>query len=175
MDEQGRNCWRDSFNQTLIGVHSETDDCREHGCCIHNPSDHPLRDQPQVWRDQRYRSDVQYYEPPHMVRVCEHGLDHPDPDALAWQRRSGEADLADYLAIHPCDGCCGQPATGDDFCLKCKGKGTYPYDENHGTICDLCCPHDQGSWLLPEGYNKEGQWCCRAGCGHTRDEEWGNE
>jgi len=58
-------------------------------------------------------------------------------------------------------------------CEKCNGVGTYMYDENHGTICDLCCPHVDGSWQLLEHYGeRNGQWCCMGGCGHTKDVEW---
>jgi hypothetical protein len=44
----------------------------------------------------------------------------------------------------------------------------YQYDHNHSTICDACCPHDEGWWLLMEHYNYDnGKYCCRRGCGHT--------
>lgn len=57
-------------------------------------------------------------------------------------------------------------------CPKCNGSGTYMYDHNHGTICDLCCRHDQGWWLLVQHYGaSNGKWCCRAGCGTKRDDE----
>jgi len=53
-------------------------------------------------------------------------------------------------------------------CPKCHGKGTYFYDHNHSTVCDLCCDHDKGWWLLEEHYGKDnGKWCCKAGCGFT--------
>lgn len=59
-------------------------------------------------------------------------------------------------------------------CPKCHGTGKYMYDHNHGTICDLCCQHDRGWWLLTEGYAgwRPGRetWCCRAGCGAKRDD-----
>lgn len=55
-------------------------------------------------------------------------------------------------------------------CPKCQGSGSYMYDHNHGTICDLCCKHDRGWWKLEEHYGaNNGKWCCRAGCGHTVD------
>ena len=55
-------------------------------------------------------------------------------------------------------------------CPKCKGTGSYMYDHNHGTICDLCCRHDQGWWPLKEHYGKDnGKLCCLAGCGKTVD------
>lgn len=45
-------------------------------CCIHKQSDHHMATWPQVWRtDHRI-----------VVRRCEHGQHHPDPDDLsAWQ------------------------------------------------------------------------------------------
>lgn len=58
-------------------------------------------------------------------------------------------------------------------CHLCHGTGSYMYDHNHGTICNLCCKHDLGYWLLTEGYNgyRAGvdTWCCSAGCGHKKD------
>lgn len=32
---------------------------------------------------------------------------------------------------------CSTPAP----CEKCKGTGSYAYDENHGKICEVCCRH----------------------------------
>lgn len=60
----------------------------------------------------------------------------------------------------------------DPNCTKCQGKGWWQYDHNHSTICDKCCPHDQGFWLLEKHYGtRNGKWCCRGGCGFTRDFE----
>jgi hypothetical protein len=54
-------------------------------------------------------------------------------------------------------------------CSKCGGKGRYNYDENHSTICDSCCQHNMGWWLLEKHYGKDnGKLCCLAGCGTTR-------
>jgi hypothetical protein len=56
--------------------------------------------------------------------------------------------------------------TAQSGCPKCKGTGSYMYDHNHGTICDLCCRHNQGYWQLLEHYGADnGKWCCVAGCG----------
>lgn len=53
-------------------------------------------------------------------------------------------------------------------CPRCGGTGTYMYDHNHGTVCDLCCRHDRGWWQLLKHYGeRNGMWCCRAGCGHV--------
>jgi hypothetical protein len=66
------------------------DECGDEPCCIHNPSEHPLRDWPLHWRGHV------------MERICSHGIGHPDPDDLAWRRRSGQPDPS----VHGCDGCC---------------------------------------------------------------------
>jgi len=58
-------------------------------------------------------------------------------------------------------------------CKKCFDTGWFKYDSNHSTVCDACCKHDKGSWLLERHYGeKNGRWCCRAGCGHTRSEQF---
>lgn len=74
-------------------------------CCIHNPSDHPLRDAPMNWRGDRGL----------MERLCQHGVGHPDPDDLTHKQRVfmqrydesyRERYEARAFAIHGCDGCC---------------------------------------------------------------------
>jgi len=46
--------------------------CAGRACCVHAPSDHPLRDAPLSWRGDR-----------HLVeRICPCGVGHPDPDHL---------------------------------------------------------------------------------------------
>ena len=56
-------------------------------------------------------------------------------------------------------------------CPKCLGTGVFQYDHNHSTICNLCCKHNMGWWMLLEHYgNRNGKWCCLAGCGFTRDD-----
>ena len=57
------------------------------------------------------------------------------------------------------------------ICPRCKGAGFYQYTTHgtpHAKPCDVCCRHDQGFWLLPEGYVNQGQHCCTAGCGYTK-------
>lgn len=52
-------------------------------------------------------------------------------------------------------------------CKKCNGTKSYMYDEIHSTVCDECCAHDQGWFLLGEGHGVDaGRLCCKAGCGH---------
>lgn len=65
-------------------------------CCIHKPSDHPLRHAPLQWR-----ADLGLME-----RRCPHGIGHPDPDDLAFKKRTMD-DYDDYaFGVHGCDGCC---------------------------------------------------------------------
>ena len=80
----------------LINVHPETA-CAGRHCVIHNPSDHPLRDAPKIWR-----ADKQVME-----RQCPHGIGHDDPDDYAY-RRSVDPNAT---SVHGCDGCC---ATGEN-------------------------------------------------------------
>jgi hypothetical protein len=57
-------------------------------------------------------------------------------------------------------------------CQKCNGTGWYQYDHNHSTVCNACCLHGEGWWMLKEHYGKDnGKWCCLAGCGKTVDEK----
>lgn len=69
--------------QVLIGVHSDKQCLGQH-CCIHNPSDHHMREWEQNWRPDRQM----------MERICKHGVGHPDPDDICIDRS------------HACDGCC---------------------------------------------------------------------
>ena len=50
-------------------------------------------------------------------------------------------------------------------CEKCNDTGWFQYDHNHSTVCDRCCKHDKGWWLLTAAYGNAGKWCCGAGCG----------
>jgi len=61
----------------------------------------------------------------------------------------------------------------DSDCKKCSGKGHYVYSTYgtpHSKICEDCCPHDKGWWLLEEHYGEDnGKVCCLRGCGTTRE------
>ena len=57
----------------------------------------------------------------------------------------------------------------DPNCKKCEGKGHYNYDHNHGKICEVCCPHDEGFWLLTEHHQNAGMMCCLRGCGFVKE------
>ena len=66
--------------------------CAGQACCIHNPSEHHMREWPVNWRE-----DLGVME-----RICPHGVGHPDPDDADHKERIGRADLT----RHGCDGCC---------------------------------------------------------------------
>ena len=69
-----------------VSVH-DRETCKWEHCCIHNPSDHHMKDWPTNWRRSRRM----------MERMCPHGVGHPDPDDIAHSKNSG---------VHGCDGCC---------------------------------------------------------------------
>lgn len=105
----GDNIWLDGVAQAEIAVgisrglrlHHSADRCEGEHCCIHNPSDHPLRDEPLHWRSDRRL----------MERVCQHGCGHSDPDDLAHKRRIlGEQRYRQRgFEVHGCCGCCREP------------------------------------------------------------------
>lgn len=70
------------------------DECGGEFCCIHNPSDHRMRDWPMTLRLD--------WGVPLVERRCEHGVGHPDPDSVAWLESQGH----DSFGVHGCDGCC---------------------------------------------------------------------
>jgi hypothetical protein len=78
----------------VLGNVHEASLCAGRGCVVHHPSDHSMRSFPTSWR----HSGLFDVKPPHMERICPHGVGHPDPDDLAFQ---GGA-----IATHGCDGCC---------------------------------------------------------------------
>jgi hypothetical protein len=81
--------------QRLHNVHPSAQ-CEGRACCIHNPSDHHMRDWPMVWRPDRGL----------MERTCPHGIGHPDPDHMAYVlTMPGWVDEYDS-GVHGCDGCC---------------------------------------------------------------------
>ena len=78
----------------IIYVHDK-EDCTGN-CCIHNPSDHHMKDWPTHWRDDRML----------MERICPHGIGHPDPDDIEFKRKKFGDKVADIESVHGCDGCC---------------------------------------------------------------------
>jgi len=79
----------------LVNVHT-AQQCSPGHCCLHNPSNHHMATWPGRW-DGVFKQ---------MWRQCDHGLEHPDPDDLAFLRiRWGAAEAAVGF-LHHCDGCC---------------------------------------------------------------------
>jgi hypothetical protein len=72
--------------------------CEGRGCVMHHPSDHHMRQWPTHWRADRYL----------MERICEHGVAHPDPDDVAYQK----SILRAWVAVHGCcaERCCTPPS-----------------------------------------------------------------
>ncbi len=91
----------DSGTKDLIVLHDGTT-LTTHGparclgphCCIHNPSDHPLKDAPLQWMGGKLNM---------MFRVCEHEHLHPDPDSLDFHTALALARMGGYYdGWHPC-------------------------------------------------------------------------
>lgn len=78
-----------------ILVHNK-EDCKGTYCCIHNPSNHTMKDWPTHWRGDREL----------MERICKCGVGHPDPDDLAFKARTFGKKFAKTEAVHGCCGCC---------------------------------------------------------------------
>lgn len=81
--------------------------CKGETCCLHNRSDHRMRDFPQHWREDRKL----------MERMCAHGVGHPDPDALAHIEAVDGKEAADIESVHGCDGCCSA-ATAEERAIQ---------------------------------------------------------
>jgi hypothetical protein len=84
--------------QRIANVHPR-DKCSGGNCPIHNPSEHYLAEAPRHWVGSKML----------MERICEHGVHHPDPDALAHLARVYGAVTAAQAGVHTCDGCCTRP------------------------------------------------------------------
>lgn len=87
----------------IIGMHEggplivhDPVQCAGEFCCVHNPSEHHMRDWPQRWVASRYT----------MFRVCPHDVGHPDPDDIRFKRKAFGPLAAWRVASHICDGCC---------------------------------------------------------------------
>lgn len=80
----------------VLNVHNKKD-CSGH-CCIHNPSNHHMKDWPTRWREDRSI----------MERICKCGVGHPDPDDLAFRKAIAEKQGRETSGIgtHGCCGCC---------------------------------------------------------------------
>jgi len=75
-------------SDSILSVHDKSK-CAGENCCIHNPTDHHMKDWPQNWREDKGA----------MERICPHGIGHPDPDDRYYKQ-------SDYHGTHGCDGCC---------------------------------------------------------------------
>lgn len=74
----------------LTNVH-DPNLCEGRGCAIHDhPSDHPLKDAPLNWREDRGI----------LERICECGIGHPDADAADYLKSIGQG-------VQNVHGCCG--------------------------------------------------------------------
>jgi len=86
--------WGMALGKVDLSVH-ERSRCEGEFCCIHNPSDHPLKEAELNWRADRRI----------MERLCECGVGHPDPDDLRFRVEQLGED-PEYAGIHGCCGCC---------------------------------------------------------------------
>jgi hypothetical protein len=81
--------------RTLIRTHPLSQcEGREIPCCIHNPSEHHMREWEMNWR-----ADTRVME-----RICPHGIGHPDPDHMAYVESLNQG--LEWQGLHGCDGCC---------------------------------------------------------------------
>ena len=81
-------------NGILTGVHDPSACAGQSwGCWIHRPLPHVLSDAPVMWRDDKQTAE----------RLCPHGIGHPDPQDVVYQR----VVLGRDVSVHGCDGCCG--------------------------------------------------------------------
>lgn len=77
--------------------------CEGQKCCIHNPSDHHMKDWPLTF-DMGMAAMGE--------RHCPHGDRHPDPDSVRYMRGRYAAQTGTleeetgWIGIHTCDGCC---------------------------------------------------------------------
>lgn len=86
-------------DEYLVNVHNMAY-CDGEFCAIHNPSEHPLNKSPR-----RFENGI-------ILRICPHGVYHPDPDALHWAERTFGRATALSRGQHGCCGaqCCRVPA-----------------------------------------------------------------
>lgn len=93
------NVYETGTGQLIFGVHAKTAECEQHGCTVHNPTDphHP------TWPTRWSREHNAF------MRVCPHGVQHPDQDEVAWRRRHRSEWDVERALDHECDGCCSTP------------------------------------------------------------------
>ena len=89
--------WIDDYGLVMM-VHDYIIDCTADGCPIHAPSSHSMRQFKRLWRADRAL----------MERICPHNVGHPDPDDIAYKKKTRGAVYAHNEAVHGCDGCCNE-------------------------------------------------------------------
>lgn len=84
--------------QGVVKTHG-INDCGGRPCCVHNPSEHHMRDWPIIFDMKKMAL---------ALRLCAHGYGHPDPDSLAYfcTRKGIGANTIAWLLLHQCDDCC---------------------------------------------------------------------
>jgi hypothetical protein len=89
----------DFLNGTFV-VHRRQD-CTG-PCPIHNPSLHPMVEEPMILRETNL-----------IERQCHHGVGHPDPDSLAYLNEHGLEGQRGSWGVHGCcgEGCCTKMVT----------------------------------------------------------------
>lgn len=92
--------WGMQLGVVGVSVHDKSQ-CSGEFCCIHRPSDHPLKDAPLNWR-----ADLRIME-----RLCECGVGHPDKDGMDHLMRV-DPESAKWAGVHGCDGCCRETDLG---------------------------------------------------------------
>lgn len=90
--------------------------CAGQNCSIHNPSNHPLKNAPLNWREDRKM----------MERICQHGVGHPDPDDVAYNVIAAGKDEEVY-SMHGCDGCCAAAPAKAKTSYKTSEKDLLPW------------------------------------------------
>lgn len=126
-----------------LWVHAKSE-CKGPNCVIHNPSDHPMRDFPTHWREDRAI----------MERICPHLIGHPDPDDVAFHKAHGGD-----ISVHGCDGCCrgskedpqeGFALGARPLCVFCNA----PWTDDMITVYDIDASRDAGSYDMGP-YNQQ--------------------
>ena len=83
-------------NGILAGVHDPSECARQSwGHWIHHPLPHPLWDAPVTWRSDKQTAG----------RRCPHGICHPDPQDVVYQRVVRGRDVSVHGATAAADRC----------------------------------------------------------------------
>jgi hypothetical protein len=84
-----------------------------------------------------------------------------DPEAYVIQHRAEIRITDTYVSA---------ALNANPDCAICHGAGVYRYSDSSTAICDACCKHNQGWWLLEGAYGPDnGRWACKVGCGTIVD------